>query len=659
MKIDGRAIPDDQEYTNSLGMKMVRIEPGSFEMGFEGGELPEDLTGGKPHRRFGDFDETPRHQVRIREPFYISELQITNSQYENFDPSHEVLRGKNGISAQDKEAVVHVSWHDAVAFCEWLSKKEGIPYRLPTEAEWEYACRAGTESIFYTGDSPPEGSLKEGPVKDIDLYVGETDPNPWGLYDMHGNVEEWCLDWYGPYVAEAQADPAGRCKGDFKVTRGGSHSTGAYYLRSANRAGTLPDDSSHLIGVRIVAAGMPKGSMLSPPPAVLWQKGVNQSIPSDIGSGPDPNKPFFDGPRKYVIIPEDAQGPLFSRHNHDPALARCANGDLLAIWYTCVREPGRELALAASRFRRGSQTWDQASPFWDAPDRNDHAPALWFDGKKTLYHFNGLSIGEGYKENLALVMRTSKDNGKTWSKARFVNSDRSKPSQPVPCVIRTRDGTIMFPSDASNSEIGRGSVLWMSNDEGHTWSMSGSPIAGIHAGFVELEDGRLMAFGRGNDIDDRMPMSISDDQGETWEYSPSPFPPIASGQRLVLMTLREGPILFCSFTGLRKNPAPMPIKDESGEERLVRGLFAALSLDEGKTWPYRRLVSDDGPGREVEAMDGRTFTMDFGNAEPLGYLAACQTEDGLIHLISSRQHYSFNLQWLKTPPPAEPGEITS
>jgi hypothetical protein len=120
------------------------------------------------------------------------------------------------------------------------------------------------------------------------------------------------------------------------------------------------------------------------------------------------------------------------------------------------------------------------------------------------------------------------------------------------------------------------------------------------------------------------------------------------------MRLREGPILLCSFAGARRDPEPMSIRDASGEERMVTGLFAALSLDEGKTWPFVRLVSDDGPGREVEAMDGNPFTMGFDTAEPLGYLAGCQADNGVIHLISSRQHYSFNLAWLKTVPPSEP-----
>merc|ERR1712096_417043 len=179
---------------------------------------------------------------------------------------------------------------------------------------------------------------------------------------------------------------------------------------------------------------LPKTQALPVLEAKKWQRRVRQDRPDDITQGPDPDIPYFKGPRKYVKIPENSTGPLYSKHNHDPAITRCPNGDILAIWYTCFREPGRELALAASRLRYGAAEWDEADLFWDAPDRNDHAPALMCDHEGTLYHFNGISAGPGYKKGgLALIMRTSVDNGVTWSKARFVNSERELPSQPVAC----------------------------------------------------------------------------------------------------------------------------------------------------------------------------------------------------------------------------------
>ncbi|MBM4084607.1 MAG: formylglycine-generating enzyme family protein, partial [Planctomycetes bacterium] len=167
-------MPTGNELTNSIGMKFVRIEPGSFMMG----------------QTDGDWDERPAHKVTLSRPFYMAATEVTNAQYELFDPKHRELRGKRGLSKADDEAVIFVSWHDAVRFCEWLSKKEGRPYRLPTEAEWEYACRAGTTTAYHTGDTLPAAYHKvqrfEWNPQPVSLAVGQT-PNPWGLWDMNGN----------------------------------------------------------------------------------------------------------------------------------------------------------------------------------------------------------------------------------------------------------------------------------------------------------------------------------------------------------------------------------------------------------------------------------------------------------------------------------------
>ena len=115
----------------------------------------------------------------------------------------------------------------------------------------------------------------------------------------------------------------------------------------------------------------------------------------------------------------------------------------------------------------------------------------------------------------------------------------------------------------------------------------------------------------------------------------------------MLKRLREGPLFFAAFA------KEMRVTDASGDERPASGLFAALSSDEGETWPVRRLITDDGPGRQIESLwDGRIATLNISNAEEGGYLAACQARNGIIHLLSDRQHYAFNLAWLKTPPPS-------
>jgi len=693
-------------YTNSIGMKFVRIKPGSFTMGYEG-ELPDHIKKAKEFsgnrdvwlpplssgedRKGGDYDERPTHKVTISKPFYMGTTEVTNDQFEQFDRLHLHLRGKKAFSIDHDEAVVFVSWHEAKAFCDWLSQKEGLAYRLPTEAEWEYACRAGTTTHYSTGDTLPQVFIKNpdnswypNPVRGrgskevVPLHVGKTPPNPWGLYDMHGNVEEWCHDWYGSYDKASQFDPVGRVDGDFKVTRGGSHGTFPYYLRSANRSGTVPEDKSWFIGFRVVLGEMPKTKPLPMPPPQRYQQNVSQEVPTDIYKESNPGKPYFKGPRNFVKIPEGSYGPLYYRHNHCPGIVECPNGDLLAIWYSTVTERGREVAVAASRLRYGQGQWEPASLFWDAPDRNDSALALWSDDKNTIYHFNSLSTAATWGP-LAVIMRTSVDNGVTWSKARPILPEHDSRHQVVESVFRTKEGYLVLPCDATPSGRG-GTATHISRDGGRTWSDAGGTIAGIHGPVAQLRDGRLIAFGRGDEITENigrerpwmhlgvigdtsstprtMTMSISSDMGKSWTYSKSVFPPIGGGQRCVLIRLKQGPLFFASFASESdegRPVVPVTVTDTSGKKRQVVGLFGAVSYDDGKTWPKIRLMTDDGPERQVPGTDGwregRTFTMSRSSAERKGYLSVCQGRNGLIHLISSWNHYAFNLKWLETPPP--------
>ena len=644
------AMPKTKEFTNSIGMKFVRINSGTFRMGNLAESLPFDMmpADGGPgirmdHLRCGDFDEKPVHKVTITKPFYMGVFEVTNFQYELFDPAHKRLRGKDdGLSKDDNEAVINVTWYDAQAFCRWLSDKEGLSYRLPAEAEWEYACRAGTTSNFYTGERLPKKYHKnQWLIRDAqytDLHVGMTPPNPWGLYDMHGNVEEWCHDWYGPYTAGAQKDPVGYAAGDFRVTRGGSHSTYIYYLRSANRLASMPEDSHWLLGFRVVLGELPDTKPLKVPAAPQNQQNVEQRNPASVMTAPDPEKPYFEGPRPFVVMPPSSSGPVFALHNHDPAIVECPNGDLVACWYTCLAEKNRELAQAASRLRWGAKEWEPASPFWDAPDRNDHAPAMWYDDDDTIYHFSGMSYGSGYGP-MVVIMRTSKDSGATWSRARIAIPGHKKGHMPVEAVFRMQDNSIALTSDASPT-------LWFSGDEGLTWKSCGGSIEGNHPSVCQLDDGRLYGLTRDVVTEGKMPYVISTDNGKNWDYKPSDFPTIHGGQRLVLLKLREGPLFFASMAN-----RSIMITDADGVRRPVRGLFAAVSTDDGKTWGYKRLVTDDGPGRGVGSTNGYVFTMSQRTGEHLGYFAVCQGTNGLIHLISSRQHYTFNLKWAMTPAP--------
>lgn len=466
-----------EHFTNSIGMEFVKIEPGIFMMG--------SLD--------GDLDEEPVHMVEISKPFYMGVFEVTNEQYEKFDPSHSELRSKLGFSKNDSEAVIFIDWHEAVRFTEWLSEKEGLPYRLPTEAEWEFAARAGTITPYHTGETLSEPFLKNPraswyPDKDrihpndvVDLTVGQTQPNPWGLYDMHGNVEEWTMDWYGPYESSGRVDPIGRAGGDFKVTRGGSHSTLPYYLRSANRMAALPENKHWLIGMRVIIGHMPNTDPL--PVALntdLYELNVDQQT-RVLTSGPSSEVPYFKGPRPYIKSQATDRGPFYY-HNHQADITELPNGDLMAIWYTTKSETGRYLGQAASRLRYGNEYWDPASMFWNTPDRNDHGNALWWDGNETIFHLSGVSVAATWGP-LAMLMRTSTNNGATWSDARLINPEHQLRNQVISSMIRTHEGYLVVTADAVSIGEG-GTAIHVSKDEGKTWNDPGGTIAGIHASVV-------------------------------------------------------------------------------------------------------------------------------------------------------------------------------
>jgi len=652
------------------GAEYRRIEPGVFHMGghqdiplamceplayMTRSELQTMFSHGDPARFVlsdslflsGDADERPTAAITLSSPFYLSATQVTNRQFERFDPSHRKLRGKFGFSKEDNEAVVYVSWHEAEAYCKWLAEQEGKPYRLPTEAEWEYAARAGTQTLFSTGDKLPAVYLKNAQVTDfskdsdkVRLRVGQTPPNPWGLFDMHGNVEEWVQDWYVPYAAENERHIGGPAQGDFKITRGGSHGTFAYYLRSANRSAALPDTRGFTIGFRVAMGEVQSQNKNTNMPAEIYRQEVNTRKPADFMRGPDSSTLYFRGPIPFVKIAADAKGPLFHYHNHDTSLTECPNGDLLAIWYSCAKEQGRELSIAASRLPFGSEEWGEAYSFWETPDRNDHCPAIWFDGEDTLYHLNGVALSH-YWEPLAIIMRTSKNSGATWSRARYIVPEFGFSNMVCQPILRLRNGYWLFGADAHPEN----SAVWISKDEGKTWEDPGGRINGIHAAIVELTDGRLMALGRGNNIDHHMPMSISDDYGKTWTAQATELPPITFTQRFAMTRLKEGPIALATFV-----PDINTLGPQAKTDRELAKLCIAISYDEGKTWPVRRLLSDTKRDHGVAGISNARIYMGPGTAEPTGYVSICQSRNGVINVISSANHYAFNLAWVKAAP---------
>ncbi len=260
---------------NSAGMTMFLLSPGEFTMG-----SPDD-------DRDAWADEHPQHRVRITRDFYLAECEVTNRQFRTFvdrkgyktEAEQDRKDGRGGyvydVKAKvlvrdpkwtwrnpgyakppaDDEPVVQVTWADAQAFCAWLAEEEHLPYRLPTEAEWEYACRAGTTTRWNTGDDLVKLDEAAWTVRNADFHmhpVGQKAPNPWGLRDMHGNAWEWCEDWFGAYAAAPATDPTGLPRGDKRALRGGSWDYNSIArTRSASRIPDRPDLAHFTHGFRV------------------------------------------------------------------------------------------------------------------------------------------------------------------------------------------------------------------------------------------------------------------------------------------------------------------------------------------------------------------------------------------------------------------------
>jgi formylglycine-generating enzyme len=276
------------DLTNSVGIPLRLIPPGEFLMGSPDSEQDRDA------------DETPQRPVLIAQPFYIGQYEVTVGQFRQFvqatgyrtdaekdgrgsvgwnsgrreleGPRPEYTWQHPGFEQSDGHPAVNLSWNDAAAFCEWLSDKESRVYRLPTEAQWEYACRAGTTTRWYHGNSADGlagiSNVADGTAKQTfpgwdtiaahDGHVftapgGSYGANPWGLYDVHGNASEWCRDWYAvdSYVNSPGTDPQGPDSGQFRVVRGGSWYAAAWGCRSAIRNYNAPAGREPYLGFRV------------------------------------------------------------------------------------------------------------------------------------------------------------------------------------------------------------------------------------------------------------------------------------------------------------------------------------------------------------------------------------------------------------------------
>jgi formylglycine-generating enzyme required for sulfatase activity len=225
-------------WSNSIGMEFVLIPAGTFPMGAERGAA----------------DERPVHQVTISQPFYLGRYPVTQTQW-------TAIMQTNPSGCQgEPHPVENVSWEDIQQFIHRLNAKEGgRPYRLPTEAEWEYAARAGSTTAYGFGHEARqlhEYAWYKANSGGKTHPVGQLKPNAWGLYDMQGNVWEWVQDWYGLYAAGAILDPQGPQSGSARVRRGGSWSTGVESCRIAKRDGIAPGRLLTSLGFRLLRGAL-------------------------------------------------------------------------------------------------------------------------------------------------------------------------------------------------------------------------------------------------------------------------------------------------------------------------------------------------------------------------------------------------------------------
>lgn len=248
-----------ENITISLGdttLELVYCPPGTFDMGAKADE--QDSSG----------CEKPLHRVTLTKGFYLGKYDVTKRQWDAVMPPHFPWAGMDYVLEEDDDPegqspAVYVSWHDAQAFIDELNELGQGTFRLPTEAEWEYACRAGTTERFYWGDDSGYtaiGNYAWYGENAWDVYeryahrVGQKLPNNWGLYDMGGNVWEWCEDWFDEdyYSVSPGADPTGPVSGSIRVLRGGGWSDDAGYCRSAYRLRYRPGYTWLNIGFRVV-----------------------------------------------------------------------------------------------------------------------------------------------------------------------------------------------------------------------------------------------------------------------------------------------------------------------------------------------------------------------------------------------------------------------
>ena len=595
-----------EDFVNETGIRMAYVEPHSYRRG--GGDWEKYP------------DALPSHICNITKGYFIADEPVTQ---ELFDIFYMETYGRKSDTENYRGYVLGVSWFEAANFCKWLSAREGIQYRLPTEAEWEAAARKSTE-----------------------LNLDR-------MCDTH--IREWCFDWYDAYTELEQNDPAGPATGLCKCIRGGYlDNPGRYNEHCLDlwwRAALPPnyrhyeedthnDFGRHIIGLRVACGDTPTPSDKTPTNQMCMN--VHTTDTGHLKDAPDAKKPYFRKRHIFPTPPDNSSNEeiralglnhIFRNHHHSPALTVCPNGDLLFTIYSSYKEYDAQVGLAGARLRKGCDEWEMPDIFLNPVGVNDHAPNMFTDKDGTIYHFWGW---QQLDHSFPFQYVYSKDNGITWSEVQFPffkDTAERVVRQPINSCLHTEDGTFYVAADAAFEP---GSVLWRSKDGMKTWENPKGRTYGRHSTFVELNDGSILAMGgKNSNIDGYMPKSITKDGGDTWEHSKTPFPSQHSGQRPSIIRLQSGRLFMCGDYQNKKGQKPDDIKEW--------GSYGAWSDDDGQTWHMKKLWGTQQQKKSPH---------EFGGHSTLGYSVCRQTEDGMIHIVTSNNrpllHFEFNEEWLMT-----------
>lgn len=557
--------------TNSLGMIFRLIKPGSFIMGVDGGDGTET-------------DQYPAHRVDITRGFYLETQEVSPSAYE-----------QSGLPGSTSD----ISWLNADAFARWLSKRDGHDYRLPTEAEWNYA-------------------YDKGIIKNMDS-------------------REWMNDWHFPYFNDHLVDPTGPSTGLVKVIRDDGTNRYSLPVNATQEKYGFPPVAFRLVLVVDRATNSPWMDPLPFPFAAV----IQSTLPAL--QGPDPRQPYFTVDAALTIPPDDDvshNGPKAGvdrsdyDHNHSPGMTVMPNGDVVAIWFSGPRgsEYGKDVRFIWSRLRFGSVQWDMPTIFYKIKNYNDESPLLWTDtrDKKTVWLIGGNR--DLLNGKVAFKVGRTTDNGATWDfripESMVMKNKGEVSGQPITSMFRGPTPTgpdLYFAMDGGGAH----SFLWKSRDNGLAWTQtSGLTTSGRHSTIVPLKDGRLLSIGgKKANIDGKQPKCYSSDWGASWSAKkPTPFSPLASNQRPDLIRLASGRLFYVGDSQPKNKDGP--------------GVTVALSSDEGQTWVTKQL-----PVTRPHEKDKKAGTA--------GYVTAAQGPNGVVHILTTMTkpslHYELNEAWILSP----------